>query len=36
MDQAVGLGRCKSDDWLLNSSWDHLGLHEGENGRGIM
>ena len=27
MDHEVGLGRCKSVDWLLNSSRDHFGLH---------
>ena len=36
MDHEVGLGGCNSDDWLLNSTWDHFSLHLGKNGRGIM
>ena len=27
MDQEVVPGRCKSVDWLLNSSRDHFSLH---------
>jgi hypothetical protein len=29
-------GICKSVDWLLNSSQDHCGLHQGKNGRVTM
>ena len=36
MDQEVIPGRCKSIDWLLNSSWDLFGLHQGKNGRVTM
>ena len=36
MDQEVVLGRCKSDNWLLNSSLDHFGLHQEKNGRVVM
>ena len=36
MDQDVVLGHCKSVDWLLNSSRDHFGFHQGENGRVTM
>ena len=36
MDQEVRPGRCKSVDWLLNSSRDHFGLHWGKNGRGTI
>ena len=32
MDHDVVPGCCKSIDWLLNSSWDHFGLHQGKNG----
>ena len=32
MDHEVVPGPCKSVDWLLNSSWDHFGLHQGKNG----
>lgn len=27
MDHVVVPGRCKSVDWLLNSSWDNFSLH---------
>ena len=36
MDQEVFPGRCKSVDWLLNSSRDHFGLHQGKNGKVTM
>ena len=31
MDREVVLRPCKICDWLLNSSRDHFGLHQGEN-----
>ena len=27
---------CKICDWLLNSSWDHFGLNQGQNVRVTM
>ena len=30
MDHEVVLGPCKIRDWLLNSSHDHFGLHQGK------
>ena len=37
MDHEVVPGHCnKSVDWLLNSSRDHFGLHQGEHGRVTM
>jgi hypothetical protein len=36
MDQEVVLGRCKSVHWLLISSQDHFGLHQGKNGKVTM
>ena len=30
MDHEVVLRPSKIDDWLLNSSWDRFGLHQGE------
>ena len=29
MDHEVIPRPCKGVDWLLNSSWDHFGLHQG-------
>ena len=29
MDHGVVPRPCKIRDWLLNSSWDHFGLHQG-------
>jgi hypothetical protein len=31
MDYEVVPMPCKIRDWLLNSSWDHFGLHQGKN-----
>jgi hypothetical protein len=31
MDHEVVPRPCKSVDWLLNSSHDHFGLHQGKN-----
>ena len=31
MDHKVIPRPCKNFDWLLNSSWDHFGLHQGKN-----
>ena len=36
MDHEVVPRPCKICDWLLNSSWDHFGLHQGNNVRVIM
>ena len=36
MDQVVVPWCCKSVDWLLNSSLDHFGLHQGKNDRVTM
>ena len=33
MDQEVVTVHCKSVDWLLNSFQNHIGLHQGKNGR---
>jgi hypothetical protein len=30
MDREVAPRPCKICDWLLNSSWDHFGLHQGK------
>jgi hypothetical protein len=32
MHQEVIPWRCKSDDWLLNLSQVHFGLHQGKSG----
>ena len=31
MDHKVIPRPCKICDWLLNSSWEHFGLHQGKN-----
>ena len=36
MDQEVVPGRCKSVDWMLNSSRDYFILHQGKNDRVTM
>ena len=36
MDHEVVPWPCKICDWLLNSSWDHFGLHQGRNVRVTM
>jgi hypothetical protein len=33
MDHEIIPRLCKICDWLLNSSWDHFGSHQGENAR---
>ena len=30
MDHEVALRPCTIWDWLLSSSWDHFGLHQGK------
>jgi hypothetical protein len=34
MDHEVVPRPSKIWDWLLNSSWDHFGLHQGKNVKG--
>jgi hypothetical protein len=36
MDHEVVPKPCKVCDWLLNSSWDHFGLHQRKNVRVTM
>ena len=36
MEREVAPRPCKIHDWLLNSSRDHLGLHQGQNVKVIM
>jgi hypothetical protein len=36
MDREVVPRPCKIRDWLLNSYWDHFGLHQGKYVRATM
>ena len=36
MDHEIAPRSCTIWDWLLNSSWDHFGLHQGKNDRVTM
>ena len=36
MDHEIVPRSCKICDWLLNSFWDHFGLHQGNNTRVTM
>jgi hypothetical protein len=36
MDQEFVMRPCKFCTWMLNMSWDHFGLHQGQNVRVTM